>query len=131
MSRPLPLVYACSGCSNAAQLANHLALRLTREGLAEMSCTAGIGGGVEAILRIARQARPRITLDGCVLRCARACLEREGLASDIGINLADFGVRKRKHAEFSAADAEAVWCRLLPLLGLDAAQSLDRHRSGA
>ena len=25
---PLPLVYACSGCSSAAQLANHLAVRL-------------------------------------------------------------------------------------------------------
>ena len=30
---PLPLVYSCSGCSSAAQLANHLALRLDRAGL--------------------------------------------------------------------------------------------------
>ena len=30
MSKPLPLVYSCSGCSSAAQMANHLALRLDR-----------------------------------------------------------------------------------------------------
>ncbi len=40
---PLPLVYACSGCSNVAQLANDLALRLDRARLAEMSCIAGVG----------------------------------------------------------------------------------------
>jgi uncharacterized metal-binding protein len=33
----LTLVYSCSGCSNAAQLANHLAVRLDRTGVAEMS----------------------------------------------------------------------------------------------
>lgn len=40
----LPLVYACSGCSNVAQLANTIAVRLDRAGLAEMSCIAGVGG---------------------------------------------------------------------------------------
>ncbi|MCM2338040.1 MAG: putative zinc-binding protein, partial [Lysobacter sp.] len=30
VSRSLPLVYSCSGCSSAAQMANHLALRLDR-----------------------------------------------------------------------------------------------------
>ncbi len=39
-----PLVYACSGCSNVAQLANDLALILNRKNLAEMSSIAGIGG---------------------------------------------------------------------------------------
>ncbi|WP_258292173.1 putative zinc-binding protein, partial [Escherichia marmotae] len=35
MSRSRPLVYSCSGCSSAAQMANHLALRLDRAGQAE------------------------------------------------------------------------------------------------
>lgn len=34
----LPLVYSCSGCSSAAQMANCLALELDRKGVAEMSC---------------------------------------------------------------------------------------------
>ena len=29
-----PLVYSCSGCSNVAQLCNHLAVRLDRSGVA-------------------------------------------------------------------------------------------------
>lgn len=33
----LPLVYSCSGCSSAAQMANYLAVSLDRRGLAEMS----------------------------------------------------------------------------------------------
>lgn len=37
----LPLVYSCSGCSSAAQMANALAVRLDREKVAEMSCIAG------------------------------------------------------------------------------------------
>ncbi len=46
----LPLVYSCSGCSSAAQLANHVALQLDRRGLAEMSCIAGVGGDVPYLL---------------------------------------------------------------------------------
>ncbi|MFM2427654.1 MAG: hypothetical protein RL707_1481, partial [Pseudomonadota bacterium] len=51
---PLPLVYACSGCSSAAQLANQVALQLDRRGIAEMSCIAGVGGDVPYLLKIAR-----------------------------------------------------------------------------
>ena len=52
MSKPRdqhPLVYSCSGCSSAAQLANHVALQLDRRGVAEMSCIAGVGGDVSFI----------------------------------------------------------------------------------
>ena len=31
-----PLIYSCSGCSSAAQLANHLAVRLDRLGDADL-----------------------------------------------------------------------------------------------
>jgi uncharacterized metal-binding protein len=42
MKSELPLVYSCSGCSSAAQMANSIALRLDREGHAEMSCISEI-----------------------------------------------------------------------------------------
>lgn len=45
------LVYSCSGCSNVAQLANRIAVRMDRTGVAEMSCIAGVGGEVPALLR--------------------------------------------------------------------------------
>jgi len=46
-----PLVYSCSGCSSAAQLANSVALKLDRADIAEMSCIAGVGGDVPQIAR--------------------------------------------------------------------------------
>jgi len=109
MKNPLPLVYSCSGCSSAAQMANALAIRLDREGVAEMSCIAGVGGGVEGLVRTARAGRPILALDGCVLACARACLAREGLSPDRHVVLAEFGVKKRKHADFDASQADQVY----------------------
>lgn len=47
----LPLVYSCSGCSNNAQLANQVAIELDREHTAEMSCIAGVGGGVMSLVK--------------------------------------------------------------------------------
>lgn len=106
---PLPLVYSCSGCSSAAQMANHLALRLDRAGKAEMSCIAGVGGGVPHLTRIACSGRPILALDGCPLHCVSACLAREGIQADRHLTLSDHGVKKRKHADFSPAEADAVW----------------------
>ncbi|SCK10999.1 putative zinc-binding protein [Vogesella sp. LIG4] len=105
----LPLVYACSGCSNAAQLANHFALRLTRAGLAEMSCIAGVGGQVPALLRMARSGRRILALDGCPLACVQGCLTQAGVVADTHIDLSRHGVKKRKHADFEAGDAERLW----------------------
>lgn len=106
--RALPLVYSCSGCSNAAQLANHIALRLDRERVAEMSCIAGVGGDVESLVRTATSGRPIIALDGCPLQCARHCLERHGVLPTLHYTLSDFGIRKRYHADFDSSEAARV-----------------------
>lgn len=103
-----PLVYSCSGCSSAAQMANHLALALDREGAAEMSCIAGVGGGVEALVRTARSGRRILALDGCVLHCVRACLAQAGVQPDLHLTLSDYGVKKRKHADFDRVEAARV-----------------------
>lgn len=104
-----PLVYSCSGCSSAAQLANHLALRLDRSGAAEMSCIAGVGGDVPKLLRVAKSGRPILALDGCALACVRNTLARHGIVPDAHLELQHLGVRKRYGTDFSAADADAVY----------------------
>lgn len=110
--RELPLVYACSGCSSAAQLANHLAVRLDRGGDAEMSCIAGVGGGVKALVRTAQRAaasgRPILAIDGCPLACVRACLARVGVTATTELRLHEHGVRKVQHGDFDPAQAEAL-----------------------
>ncbi|GAB3750226.1 putative zinc-binding protein [Lysobacter olei] len=115
MSRHLPLVYSCSGCSSAAQMANHLALRLDRAGEAEMSCIAGVGGGVTGLVRTARSGRPILALDGCVLKCVSACLSNAGVVADRHLVLSDHGVRKHKHADFDADEADRLYAaEILP-----------------
>ncbi len=109
MSKPLPLVYSCSGCSSAAQMANHLALQLDRAGAAEMSCIAGVGGGVAGLVRTARSKRPILALDGCVLTCVSACLANAGVVADAHLVLSDYGVKKRKHADFDGAEAAVLY----------------------
>lgn len=109
MNTKPPLVYSCSGCSSAAQMANAMALRLDRERLAEMSCIAGVGGGVAGLVRTARSGRRILALDGCVLHCVKACLAQAGVVADAHVTLSQFGVRKRRHADYDPVQAEAVY----------------------
>ena len=103
-----PLVYSCSGCSSAAQLANHVALQLDRRGVAEMSCIAGVGGDVPHLVKIMRSGRPIIALDGCPLVCVKSTLARHGVAADRHYQLQQYGVKKRAHADFDPVPAALV-----------------------
>jgi uncharacterized metal-binding protein len=103
-----PLVYSCSGCSSAAQMANHIALELDRRDVAEMSCIAGVGGDVPSLVKLARSGRPVVAVDGCPLACARNCLARHGVAPDLHWQLAEHGVRKRYHAQFDPLEAAVL-----------------------
>lgn len=108
----LPLVYSCSGCSSAAQLANHVALQLDRRGVAEMSCIAGVGGDVPYLLKIAQSGRHIIALDGCALACAKNCLARHDIAPHSYHQLQQYGVKKRLHEDFDPQQAEDVIARV-------------------
>jgi uncharacterized metal-binding protein len=104
----LPLVYSCSGCSSAAQMANHVALQLDRRGVAEMSCIAGVGGGVPHLLKIAHSGRPIVALDGCPLVCVKSSLSRHGIQARNHYQLHQFGVKKRAHQDFDLQEAARV-----------------------
>jgi uncharacterized metal-binding protein len=101
----LPLVYACSGASSAAQMANHIAVKLDRMKVAEMSCIAGVGGDVKPLVRMAKSGRTIIALDGCPLHCAAQILKRHGLQADKHFDLSNMGVKKRQHEDFDPEDA--------------------------
>ena len=104
----LPLVYSCSGCSSAAQMANHVALRLDRGGEAEMSCIAGVGGNVPHLVKIARSGRPILALDGCALACVKHSLAERGVEPDRHLLLNEQGVKKRYRSDFDADEAERL-----------------------
>lgn len=106
--RNLPLVYSCSGCSSVAQLANDLALELDRSAQAQMSCISGVGGGVEALVKIARSGRPILALDGCALACAKSCLGKVGVEPDMHLILNRSGAKKRYGADCSEVERAIV-----------------------
>jgi uncharacterized metal-binding protein len=92
--KPSTVVYACSGCSDAGELADRIARRLTREGAAEMSCLAGIGGRVKPLVNKAASAERILAIDGCPLNCTRHTLELAGFKNFEHLELHKLGMKK-------------------------------------
>jgi uncharacterized metal-binding protein len=129
-----PLVYSCSGCSSAAQMANHVAVRLDRAEEAEMSCIAGVGGDVPSLVKVAKSGRPILAIDGCSLRCVERSLAQHGVSPLIHLILTDIGIEKRFHMEFDEDEAMAAYCRAVAALrsnGSDPCVSVSEQGSGS
>ena len=109
MARVLPVLYACSGCTSAGELADHVARELDRAGIVEMGSLAGIGAQEPQQLSRARSRFPVIAVDGCASACARRCLERNGIEPSRHYVLARYGVAKRARTAFTAQEAERAW----------------------
>ncbi len=118
----LPLVYSCSGCSSIAQLANRVAIELDRGGNAEMSCIAGVGGGVAPLVKKASSGRKIISLDGCQLHCVKRCLSQHGIEPTLEYTLTAFGIKKQAHTDFVESDVGAVKSRVLADIGTSRAR---------
>lgn len=91
---PVTIVYACSGCSDAGELADRIARQLSRDGAAEMSCLAGIGGRVKSLVRKGEQAERILVVDGCPLNCAAHTLKLAGFQKFEHLELHKLGLRK-------------------------------------
>ncbi|EHA15726.1 putative zinc-binding protein [Halomonas sp. HAL1] len=114
--KPRTLIYACSGCSDVAQLANSVALRLDHAGEAEMSCIAGVGGGVPGLVSIARSGRPIVAIDGCQMHCASHCLSKAGVMPTEHVKLYENGLRKRRGQFYDEETIEEVTAEVKGLI---------------
>lgn len=103
------IVYACSGCSSSAQMANFLAVKMDREGIAEMSCIAGVGGGVKSLVNRARSAAMIVGIDGCPLKCVEQCLKQHNLKSTVHFDLSEMKVAKEYHCDFDETQAQNIY----------------------
>jgi uncharacterized metal-binding protein len=92
--QPATVVYACSGCSDAGELADRIARQLSRDGVARMSCLAGIGGRVKSLVTTAEKAGRILVVDGCPLNCARHTLRLAGFQNVDHLELHRIGIRK-------------------------------------
>lgn len=102
-------VYSCSGCSNVAQLANSVAVKLDREGVAKMSCIAGVGGDVTSLVKLAEKSEKILVLDGCPLQCAAKCLERHAIKMNAHVVLTDYGLTKNLSEDVPPEVVEEVF----------------------
>jgi uncharacterized metal-binding protein len=89
-----PIIYACSGCSDAGELADRIARRLNKEGVGQMSCLAGVGGRVKHLVAVAERADRILVIDGCLINCARKTLELAGVRKFEHLALQELGFRK-------------------------------------
>jgi len=104
------LVYACSGASNLGQLANEIAVRLDRLGLAELVCVTEVGAGNGDIQS---SNKPVIAISGCTTACCTAMLKRHGIEVSRSVVLAERGVAKAKHVLVDAESMERVFGQVL------------------
>lgn len=105
LSTDKPLVYACSGCSNVAQLANDVALTLDRTGVMQMSCIAGVGGNIKSIVKLAQSGRPILALDGCKLNCVKQSLALQKVTPTWHIEITQLGYKKQQQLDCDLADS--------------------------
>ncbi|MGP8233801.1 MAG: putative zinc-binding protein [Limisphaerales bacterium] len=94
VKKPATVVYACSGCSDAGEIADRVARQFTRDGAAQMSCLAGIGGRVKSLVSKAEKAERILVIDGCPLNCAARTLKLAGFQRFDHLELHKIGIRK-------------------------------------
>lgn len=107
------IIYSCSGCSNLAQLANALAVKLDREKKGTMSCVAGLGGDVVSLVKIAKEAEEVLIIDGCQLSCGLHCFRRHSDKEILHLRLTDFNLAKKNQTDFSKDDFDQVYEKVL------------------
>ncbi|HMW39812.1 MAG TPA: putative zinc-binding protein [Saprospiraceae bacterium] len=115
----LPLVYSCSGCSNVAQLANDLAVVLDREGHAEMSCIAGVGGNIKGLVKIAKSGRPILAIDGCPIACVKNTLALHQVEPRWHLELSQLDLKKKQHTSCQIGDMHKALTAAHQLLQTD------------
>lgn len=92
------LVFACSGAADVGEIADRAARYMAKDGAGKMFCLAGIGGGVEGIMKKTESASKILAVDGCELDCARSCLQRAGFTAFQHLRVTDLGMSKGQTA---------------------------------
>lgn len=69
---------------------------MDRTQVAEMSCIAGVGGGVKSLLRTAKSGRDIIAIDAWKLSCCKYSLVQHDVEATHHFVLSDFDVPKKK-----------------------------------
>jgi len=110
-------LYACSGGSNVGQMANRVAVELTKQGKGKIMCTVGIGGNVSGIIKSAEGTDEIIAIDGCPLLCAKKSLERAGFTVDKNLVITELGMKKGGSLDLEENDVKEMMTKVEAALG--------------
>ncbi|MBN2224927.1 MAG: putative zinc-binding protein [Deltaproteobacteria bacterium] len=93
-SKAPTLIFSCSGASDVGAVADQAARKLTREGVGNMFCLAGIGGGISGMIESTKAAAGILAIDSCPIDCARKTLEKAEISAFEHLRLSDLGMNK-------------------------------------
>lgn len=98
----------CAGGSNCGQIANDVAVRLTREGVGQIYCLAGIGAHIEGMVESVRRSERIVAVDGCEVACARKTIEHAGLPVTDWICVTREGIEKNHEFDLAAEQVDLI-----------------------
>jgi len=105
-------LYACAGGSNVGQMANKVAVELTKKGKGKIMCTVGIGGDVPGIIKSTEGTDEIIVIDGCALVCAKKTLERAGFTVDKSIVITELGMKKSGKLDMEETEVNDIMAKV-------------------
>ena len=95
--QPAPkLIFACSGAADVDRVSDMAARMMTKQGVGNMFCLAGVGGRVSGIMESTKAASKILAIDGCSLECAKLCLKHAGFEEFEYLRLDNLGMEKGK-----------------------------------
>lgn len=106
----------CSGGSNCGQIANDVAVELTKEGIGSIYCLSGIGAHIDGMIESARSADQLVVIDGCPVACAKKVVNHVGLKITHYIDVSEQGIEKNKNFDIPKEIIEAVATRIKSLI---------------
>ena len=102
------LIFCCSGASNVGILSYLASMRLAQEGFGNFSCIAGIGGNIPSMIRTGKDARERIVIDGCPIRCARRIMDSNLIPIDRYVVVTELGIKKTHDFDVDESDVDTI-----------------------
>ena len=88
------LIFACSGAADVGAVTDQAARRLSKEGVGNMFCLAGVGGRVAPIMEKTKSASKILAIDGCPLNCVGETLKQAGFDQFEHMLVTDLGLEK-------------------------------------
>jgi uncharacterized metal-binding protein len=108
------LIFPCSGGSNVGQIANQAGVKLTKEGMGNFFCLAGIGGHASGMIESTRAGKVIVAIDGCPVACAKKTLEHAGFNIDEYVQVTEIGIEKNHDLDPMSPDVDKVTAYLTP-----------------